>query len=357
MTRTWWPLGCAVACLLCVTVSPAAAQTFIVRNAPAGGSLEVSFGSATGKGSVDQSGSGTVRLTNSPVTEGEASAAVFADTCGTTVRLVLVGRTAEPPAAASGCQRRAVPGYFVFRDETSLVVDLAPSVPIVRIRQGRVPSAWLMDGPISTGRQPPRGLVGYGGGGFGGAEETVDLTCGNTSPCTRESTKLSFLGGASYWLTPWLGIDGAFVKPTAFKTEGLGDDYEQVSEFTPRVLAVSVLGGWPVGPARFYGRLGGGYHKARVETTQATFLRTITVDGVTITYPSSTQEFVYETEGWGRVLGGGVEGWVSDRASMFAEAWWVRLEGEEANTGGDRVMKDRLRTILVGVKIHVGRRR
>jgi hypothetical protein len=214
MTRAWWPLGCAAAFLLCAIVGTADAQTFIVRSAPAGSAVEVSFGAAAGKGMVDQAGNGTVVLTGSPAATGEVAAAIYTDTCGTTIRLVLAGRTAEPPAAGAGCQRRVVPGYFVFRRGTSVVVDLAPSVPVVRIRQGGVPASWLMQGPIPTSHTAPRGLVVFGGAGVGSMSETLEQTCGNTSPCARESTKPNFMGGAAYWLTPWLAAEGTFVKAT-----------------------------------------------------------------------------------------------------------------------------------------------
>ena len=54
MTRAWWPLGCAAAFLLCASVGTADAQTFVVRNAPAGSAVEVTFGTAVGKGTADR---------------------------------------------------------------------------------------------------------------------------------------------------------------------------------------------------------------------------------------------------------------------------------------------------------------
>jgi hypothetical protein len=187
--------------------------------------------------------------------------------------------------------------------------------------------------------------------------ETLEQTCGNTSPCARESTKPNFMGGAAYWLTPWLAAEGTFVKALAFKTDGQGDDYEMVSSVNPRVFTVAAVGGLNIRAARFYGRIGGAYHRARVETTQATFARVVSVDGVTTTYPASTQIFVYETVGWGRVLGGGVEGWLTDSVAVFAEASFMRIEGDNADTGGERIMKDRLQSLIAGVKVHIGRRR
>lgn len=358
MTRAWWPLGCAAAFFVCASAGTAGAQTFIVRSAPAGSAVEVTFGTGVGKGTANQAGDATIVLTGSPAETEEVAAAIYTDTCGSTIRVILVGRNLDPPAPTADCVRRTVPGYFVFRRETSVVVDTAPGVPIVRIRQGRVPDTWLMQGPIPTGRTAPRGLVVFGGGGLGTMPETVDLTCGNSSPCARENTKLNFMGGAAYWATPWLAAEATFLKPLALETSGEGDSYEMIASINPRVLTVSAVGGWPVKAARFYGRIGGAYHRARVETTQATFPVTISVDGVTTTYPASTQTFVYETAGWAPLYGFGVEGWVSDSAGIFAEAWFVRIEGENADAnGGERIMKDRLRSIFAGVRVHIGRRR
>ncbi len=157
----------------------------------------------------------------------------------------------------------------------------------------------------------------FGGGGIGSMPDTIDQTCGNTSPCARESTKFNFMGGAAYWLTPWLGAEGTFLKSLAFETDGQGDDYEMISSVSPRVFTVAAVGGLNIRAARFYGRIGGAYHRARVETTQATFPRDISIDGVTTTYPPSTQTFVYETVGWGRLLGGGAEGWVSETVARL----------------------------------------
>jgi hypothetical protein len=357
MTRAWWPLGCAAAFFLFASAGTADAQTFVVRNAPAGSAVEVTFGTVVGKGAADQTGTATVVLTGSPSATQEVAAAIYTDACGATIRVVLAGRTADPPAAGADCQRRAVPGFFVFRGGTSVVVDLAPSIPIVRIRQGRVPNVWLLEGPIPTGHRPPRGLVVFGGGGIGSMPDTLDQTCGNTSPCARESTKFNFMGGAAYWLTPWLGAEGTFLRMSALETDSDQDDYEMTSSVSPRVFTVAAVGSLNVKAARFYGRIGGAYHRARVETIQATFTRVISVDGVTTTYPASTQTFVYETVGWGRLLGAGVEGWVSESVALFAEAAFMRIEGKNAYNGGERIMKDRLQSLNVGVKVHIGRQR
>jgi hypothetical protein len=342
MTRSWWPRAGAAAFLVCTSVANADAQTFIVRSVPAGNDVEVVFGTAVGKGTANAQGDATVVLTGSPAATQESAAAINTDICGTTIRVLLSSRTTDPPAAGPGCQRRIVPGYFVFRPETSVVIDTAPNIPIVRIRQGRVPDSWLRQGPIPIGRTAPRGLIVFGGGGFAGMEDTLLQLCGNTSPCNRETTKLNFGGGAAYWLTTWLGVEGMYLKPLAFRAEGTGDNYEMAAKADPRFVTAAAIGGWALGPARFYGRLGAAYHRAVVETTQATFAAVISQDGVTTTYPSSTQVFTYDTVGWGLIYGFGVEGWASDSAAVYADVSFIDVEGKNADQAGERIMKDKL---------------
>ena len=91
-------------------------------------------------------------------------------------------------------------------------------MPIVRIRQGRVPDTLAHAGPHPVGSHGAARVVAFGGGGFGSMPETVDILCGNSSPCARENTKLTFMGGAAYWLTPWLGAESTFMKPLEFET-------------------------------------------------------------------------------------------------------------------------------------------
>ena len=260
MTRAWWPLGCAAAFLLSTSVGIADAQTFVVRHAPVGSAVEVAFGAAVGKGTADQAGDATVVLTGSPADTQEVAAAIYTDVSRYhhRSRVPLAARTAEPPPPGAGCQRRVVPGFFVFRRGTAVVVDLEPSVPIVRIRQGRVPDSWLMQGPIPTFHTAPRGLVVFGGGGFGSMPDTLDQTCGDTSPCARESTKFNFMGGAAV-----LADALARGRRLALQASGRGherpgrrlrDDLERQPVY---ILTVAAVGGLNIKSARFYGRIGG----------------------------------------------------------------------------------------------------
>jgi hypothetical protein len=358
MTRSWRLPVWAAAWFVLAGAATAAAQTVVVRHAPAGSSVEVAFGPAAGKGTVDAAGNGTVELGETPADQAEVPAAIHVEACGTTTRVVIVGRTDETPPPAPGCQRRQATGYFVMRGETSLVIDVEPSVPTVRIRQGPVPPAWMTDEVIVTGRTTPRGIVVFGGGGLGRMPNELLRLCGNALTCSRESTKIGFTGGAAYWLTRWLGAEASFIKPRPFVVEGFDESYEFSSRINPRIAQVSAVGGWSFGATRFYGRLGGAYHRAEVRTNQITYGRTIDVGDTVETFPGDEQRFVFETVGWGRIWGFGVEGWTGERTALFADVSFIQIKGENADEdGGVRTLDERPFVINAGLKIHFGFRR
>ncbi len=358
MTPSWRLAFVPAVLFVCAGVRVADAQTVVLRHAAPATSVEVVFGTVTGKAAVQQNGDAEIELPQFPGAAEEISVAISIDTCGTTVRALLVGRAEETPPPAPGCQRRQVTGFWVMRPDTSLMIDLAPSSPTVRIRQGGIPAVWYLDGPIPTGRTSPRGLIAWGGGGLGRMPDTLFRLCGNAFTCTRENTKLNFQFGAAYWLTRWLGVEGSFIKPLAVEAEGFDDAYEFVSEIAPRAVAVSALGGLNVGPARFYGRIGAAYHRAAVRTLQITYARTIDVGDTVETFPGGEQSFTFATVGWGPIWGGGVEGWVSEKTALFADVSFIRIEGENANDDSAvRTIDERPVVFSAGVKIHFGFRR
>jgi hypothetical protein len=198
----------------------------------------------------------------------------------------------------------------------------------------------------------------YGGGGLGRMEETLLRLCGNALSCTRETTKINFTFGAAYWLTRWVGVEGSYIRPSAVTADGFDESYEFTTKVTPRVATVAALGGLNVGPARFYGRVGAGYHRAAVRTTQVTYTRTIDVGDTVETFPGGEQLFTFATVGWGPVWGGGVEGWVGDKTALFADVTFIDLKGENANDDGSvRTIDERPVVFNAGVKIHFGFRR
>jgi hypothetical protein len=354
MTRFVRLLGCAAALFIGLGAVSAEAQTVIVRNAPAAATVEIAFDqTAAGTGTVSAAGDTTVRLTAFPVTGPEVAAAVHLDVCGTTLRVRLASRAIEAPVPGPGCERRSVPGYFVIRSVSTLVMDVSTSVPMVRLAQGRPPEAWLRDGPLRAAREMPTGLIAFGGGGIGRIPNAVDLMCGNDTRCKREDTKLTYGVGAELWVTRFVGLEAGFIKPRRLVALNDFETDPYTSTINARVLTLAALGGYPLGPARFYGRVGANYHRATFRTVQVTNATSIVVDGVNQTFPATTQTFLYDTVGWGLLFGGGVEGWLSPTTAIFADVTVFDLKGENTDTRGTRITDDRGSAFLVGLKIRI----
>lgn len=354
MTRFVRLLVGAAALFIGLGAVTAEAQTVIVRKAPAGATVEVTFNQgAAGTGTANASGDATVRLTAFPVTGPEVAAAVHVDVCGTTLRVRIAARAIEAPAPGPGCDRRSVPGYFVIRSVSTLVIDVSTSLPMVRLAQGRPPEAWLRDGPLRAAREMPTGLIGFGGGGIGRVPNAIDLLCGNDTRCKREDTKLTYGVGAEFWVTRFIGLEAGFIKPRRFVAINDFETDPYTSTVNARVLTLAALGGYPVGPARFYARVGANYHRATFRTVQVTNSTSIVVDGVSLVFPSTSQTFLYDTVGWGLLFGGGVEGWLSPTTALFADVTVFDLKGENTDVRGTRITDDRGSAFLVGLKIRI----
>jgi hypothetical protein len=348
-----------LAALFILGSATADAQTIVLRHAAPATLAEAVFRTSAGKAEVQPNGDAAIEL-QFPTAEGEAeiSAAIHADSCGTTVRIVLVGRIDETPPPGPGCQRRSIAGMFVLRPDTSLMIDLEASTPTVRIRQGPIPEVWFLEGPIPSYRSAPRGIVVHAGGGLGRMERTLLRLCGDALSCTRETTKINLTFGAAYWLTRWLGVEGSVLRLNALEADGFDERYEFVGEVSPRVAAISLLGGLNVRSTRFYGRAGAAYHRAGVRTTQVTYARTIDVGDTVVTFPTAQQNFTFSTSGWGPVWGAGVEGWLGEKTALFADFSFITIEGTNANDDSSvRTIDERPLSFNAGLKIHFGFRR
>jgi hypothetical protein len=358
MTRALRPLGLTAALVISAGVGVAEGQTVIVRGAPPAASLEATFeGNVLGTATVDPLGDGTVVLKSLPGPGEEVSSGLFVDVCGTIVRVGFVLRGVEKPIPGPGCERRDIGGFFVVRSETTLVVDLSGGQASVRIRQGRPPAQWLMHGPIPQGQRPPLGLVVFGGGGFKYAPDPIGRACGDSSPCIRRETKASYGFGAAYWLSRFLGGEVSFAKPASSMTaERNGTDYLFESTFAPHIATVTGLAGAPVGPFRFYGRIGANYHSATLRTVQATGDIRVLIDGREQVLLGGDQTLTLKTGGWGRLWGFGAERWLSPSAAVFAEMNFFQMRGTDVQKG-DPVVDDPARAALFGLKFHFLERR
>src|SRR5689334_7207998 len=102
------PLAVASAFVLSAAGGHAAAQTVIVRQAPAGSTVEVRFNSTVaGTGTVGSAGDVIVPL-KTPAPMKDIDARVYLDTCDTTRRVQIVERSAFVPPAEPGCERQEI---------------------------------------------------------------------------------------------------------------------------------------------------------------------------------------------------------------------------------------------------------
>lgn len=338
-----------LAAALHVSVGPgtAAAQTVVLRNAPAGSAVEVVINSTpVGTGTADAAGTATVAA---PMKEAagkvEMDANVFVDACGARERVLIVEVGAPIMAAEAGCTRRQISGLYWVRPVNTIVVNLAGIDPTVLLIKGKyevpVPGA---DGTIDEDaprfrRASPTGLVLSGGAGLSKFGDALAVACGS-APCSGDDSGLAYTGGATFWITRYLGVEGTYVKPASMTAEGGDATYSFDGTLEADMWTVAGVLGAPIGPVRLYGKAGVNYHQAVSTTTQ--------------TIANVTQTFAFDTKGWGWMFAGGLEGWVTSRMAIFGEAGFAKMKGD-AEGGGEAFLDDRQRLVVGGIRIHIGR--
>lgn len=345
------PLALAALLQIGLGALPAAAQTIVVRGAPAGSAVEVSLNAKTvGSTTADERGDAVVPASlTEHVGEPEAGLSVFVDVCEKLHRVVLVERGVPPPAQAAGCERRDVIGLFLVRQASNVVVHVDRPVPRVLLIQGR----YNLDDPGTSPLWPPAptGLAPFVGGGFRLFRDARLTACGNVSDCQGGEAGGTYAAGVTYWLSRYLGAEGAFVKPAEAAVEGTGDAFRFNSALDARLVTVAGLVGVPINAVRIYGKVGANHHWATFTTTQTTEDRPITVDGVPATMPGGTQTFELETTGWGWMFGAGLEVWVSRRVNIYAEFGRHWVKGSAADADG--TMDEALTSIMAGLKVRL----
>ena len=352
------PLRVLAAFFLCASLAPAlaAAQTIIVRQAPPGGLVEVVAGAdVVGSATVDPLGDATVTLKTFPrASVQELSAQVFVDVCGTRRRVILVERSFQPPNVADDCVRRAVSGFFVVRPISTLVLEVGEVTPILRIRQGPAPEAWLRHGPPP----PPSlftaapGLELFGGANFVTFREAVGRSCGTLQGCTGRDFTPSYGVGAAYWVSPFFGAHASYLRAGRVEVSGLGVGYEFDTDIDVEALTLSGIVGAPIGRARLYGFVGGNRHRAAYVTTETTPDVVTVVDGVPRTIAGGTEVFVLNTAGWGWQFGGGVDVWMTPAFALFGEAGSGPIKGgnQDAPEGAT---DDHITFLTVGARVRL----
>ncbi len=354
MMKRWRLLAIAAVLNVIVGVGAAAAQTVIVRNVPAGSTIELVLNAATlGSATADPSGTATLPMDlSAAVNKTETDVFIFVDTCGERRRVLLVERGAPAPPDDAACERREISGVFLIRRVTSLVVNMAGANPTVLLIQGRF--SLTPAGPGRFWPSPPTGLVLFGGTGLTRFRDAAALACGDTTPCTSDRSRLPYAVGVTFWMNDFLGAEASYVRPSVEEVNASGETFRFDSFLDAQVLTVVGKVGGPVGPVRIYGQAGGNYHRATSGTTQTFEDIIVSIDEVAQTIEGGTQAFELKTTGWGWTFGGGLEAWVTRHFGVYAEVGRTSLKGSAADEG-DGSFDDGLTTVVVGARLRLGR--
>jgi hypothetical protein len=224
----------------------------------------------------------------------------------------------------------------------------------MRLKQGPPPDAWLTDVAEDDlpRRQAPAGLVFFGGGGLSTFSNVTALACGDVSSCESGDTGLALTGGVAYWFTPYVAVEGSYLRPASATASG-GDSFRFDSELDAHVLNLGGNVGAPIGPVRLYGKLAATYHRASFTTTQVSQSSTVTIDGVEQTIDGGTQSYDLRTGGWAWMFGGGLEAWAKPKFAIYVEAGRSVIKGDHLDPG-EGAIDDRLTYILAGVRFRIG---
>lgn len=362
MMKSWRRLVLAAALLLTAGVGSGAAQTVIVANAPPKSAVELVLNLATvAKGAVDANGDASLAIDmKSTLRKQEADVGIYVDTCDSLRRIFLVERGVAPAAAAAGCERSEIPGVFLLKSVTQIVVDAAGERPAVWLKQGPVPKEWLLreaeggeESVARNWRPAPKGLVLFGGGGLVSVSRAAGRFCGDISDCQSSGMGLAYAAGADIWITRFLAAEVTYIKPSSVTAEGSETNLQFDSELDPRLVTVVGKVGIQAGPARIYGKVGAVYHDAKTIHNETLGERNYILEGVTYTIPGGTQSSEVKTRGWGLTFGGGVEAWVKPWLAIYGEAGRAQLKGDPEG-GGEARLDDNATYVLVGLRVHIG---
>ena len=324
--------------VLHLTAVAAAAQTVMIRNAPAGATLEVVFNADTvATGTADQAGEATLKF---DMTAGggksEIDANVFVDVCADNTRRIIIVERGQPVAPQpTGCERRDAAALFLVKRISTLIVNVGGTLPTVVLRQGTVRL-----GPPRI-RRAPRGLVVFGGVGRSNTRDLGLMACGSVAECTDESAGPAYQAGAAVWFTRYLAAEVAFIKPSEGEASGSGTNFTFNTTYEADVVSIAAKVGVPLGPVRLYGQVGPNYHRAVFTTTQTT--------------GDLTQTFALETAGWGWGFGGGGEVWIVPAFALYGEFGRAALKGS-AQEGAEGSVDDRMTSFFFGARIRIAGR-
>jgi hypothetical protein len=315
----------------------AVAQNVVVRQAPAGETIEL-FLNATkvATATVDANGDATLPLNLRDNTPGktEIDANIFVDVCDKLRRVLVVERGQPVAPLQPGCERREISGLYWVRRVNTLVVEVGGVNPTFLLFKGE--KGLEPDKPWTPS---PKGLVIFGGAGLADFRDAVAISCGDAAPCSGKSAGFAYVAGATFWITRFLAAEGSYIKPSRASANGSGTNYSFDSALETQVVTVAGRLGVPIGPVRLSGQVGTNYHYATLKTQE--------------TINSASQSFKVETRGWGWVFGGGMELWVAPAFALYTDAGFAGLKGAPVG-GGEARFNDRLRFITFGARVRIG---
>jgi hypothetical protein len=360
MRAFWRLLAFAAAINLTLAAGVITAQTVTVTRAPGGSTIELALNANTiATVTADATGKATIPVNlEARGARAEADVQVAVDVCAAMRRVILVepGLQALPPQI--GCTRKELPGIFLMRKVTTLLVEVAASTPSVWLRQGPIPIEWFGEnsGRVSSrvDRRPsPTGVVLFGGGSLSTISNVSRVECGNVSDCSGKDSKLAYSAGLTIWIFRWAAIEGSFVNPAPVAITGTYSTFRFNSSFDASLLTAAAKFGVPLGPVRIYGQAGVNRHQATFATSETIDDRTWTADdGTTGVFKGGTQTLSYKTAGWGLLFGGGVEVWASSRLGFYAEFQRTKLKGY-GREGMPVKFDDGISSFTVGLRLRV----
>ena len=328
------------------------AQTVIVTNAPAGTPVEVVRDAAlVASAAADADGVARVPVPEAARLKQDIDGLLYVDTCPDRRRVIILERHRQVAPIEANCTRLEITGLFLVKPVSTLAVDLGVSPPRLLLRQGRFDPTR----PTHLWAQVPLGLALSGGAGIDGFSDPKETACGIVADCSDDGIGTAFAGGVAIWVKKYLGGEVTYLRPGEWKAEGTGDGFRFNSTLDAEMLTTMALVGGPVGPTRMYGKVGGVYHRATYTTTETIDAQPNTADGQPSLVQGGTYTTAYRTEGWGWAFGGGFEFWLSRYLAAYTEVNFAQLRGDDPD-GGEGVAKDRVTTILGGVKLHIGRK-
>lgn len=329
-------LAAAAALNVTIGAGVSAAQTVLVRHAPPAQTIEL-FLNATkvATATADAAGDATLpldlRANNAGKTEIDAN--VFIDTCDALRRVIVVARGEPIATQEAGCDRRDISGLYLVRPVNTLVIDVGGANPTMMLIRGE----YSLEPELTWGA--PAGLVLFGGSGLTSFRDATLIFCGEAASCGRNAD-LPYSAGATLWITRWFGVEGSYMKPRRVTATGSGENYSFDSELDVDLATVAGVGGVPIGPARLYGKGGANYHWGKSTTIN--------------TINDQSQTFEVKTQGWGWVAAAGLELWIKPVFALYADAGFAQLSGEPLG-GGEARFDDRLRYVMFGARVRIGR--